>query len=247
MEARHMGLVVRPPQVNYARREFSVSYLDGKPVLFMGLDQVRDLTRRTQARILEERPFHSWNDFVARADPRPVEAENLVRAGALEGFGTIPALLRQLKGGSGRGGQLTLFELDLLDSEDWSLPEKVAAEEAILGIGVSAHPLELAAAQVVASGAITTLEAAGRVGQRVRLAGTRFTWRRIQTGRGEALYLTALEDLEGTLDVQISSAVRRRYQKELTDRGLLVIEGIVDVDNETGEPTIRLEKAWKLE
>ncbi|MEA3440828.1 MAG: DNA polymerase III subunit alpha, partial [Chloroflexota bacterium] len=52
LEARRLGLAIRPPDIQHARREFSVSYLEGQPVLFMGLDQVRDLTRRTQQRIL---------------------------------------------------------------------------------------------------------------------------------------------------------------------------------------------------
>jgi DNA polymerase III alpha subunit len=223
-----------------------VSYLEGKPVLFMGLDQVRDLTRRTQARILSGQPFRSWSDFVARADPRPVEAENLVKAGALQGLGTIPGLLRQLKGGSGRAGQLALFDLEPPETEDWSLEEKVAAQVAVLGVGVDAHRLELAAAQVAASGAITTLEAAGRVGQMVRVAGERFTWRRVQTARGERIYFTTLEDLEGTLDVLISAAAYRRFQKEVTGSDLIVVEGSVELDEESGEPFIRLSKAWKL-
>src|SRR3990172_8739012 len=111
MEARRMGLAVRAPHINHAGREFSVRYLEGRPVLFMGLDQVRDLTRRAQVRILNQRPFHSLADFLARVDPRPAEAENLIQSGALEGFGTIPTLLGQLKRGW-RGGQLPLFELD---------------------------------------------------------------------------------------------------------------------------------------
>ena len=54
-----MGLAVRPPHVNHSSRQFAVAYPDGEPVLYMGLDQVNDLTRRTQARILRERPFDS--------------------------------------------------------------------------------------------------------------------------------------------------------------------------------------------
>ena len=132
-EARRMGLALRPPQVNYALPEFSVRYLEGAPVLFMGLNQVRELTRRTQARILRYRPFTSFMDFLARADPRPQEAENLVRSGALEGFGAIPALLRQLERGGWRGGQLPLFALETPGGEDWTLAEKVAAQEALAG------------------------------------------------------------------------------------------------------------------
>ena len=86
-EARRLGLNLREPHINHARREFSVQYLDGSPVLFMGLDQVRDLGARTQQRILQERPFHSLADFLVRVDPRAAEVENLIQIGAAAGAG----------------------------------------------------------------------------------------------------------------------------------------------------------------
>jgi DNA-directed DNA polymerase III PolC len=251
-EARRMGLALLPPQINFARREFSVYYRDGQPVLVMGLDQVRDLTRRTQSLILRNRPFHSLPDFLARADPRPVEAENLVRAGALDGLGSIPALLHQLQSGSWRRNQLPLFNLsDWEDSsyavnEDWSLEEKVAAQEEVLGLGVIAHRLELVSSQIAASGAVTTLEAAAHLGKTVRVAGTRQTWRPSRTNQGERIYFMALEDLEGTIDVLIPDAVYRRSRDAISDRYPFVLEGEVHLDPGRGEPFIRAERAWKL-
>jgi hypothetical protein len=47
-EAGRMGLSVRPPHVNYSGRNFGLADPGaGQKTLFMGLDQVRDLTRRT--------------------------------------------------------------------------------------------------------------------------------------------------------------------------------------------------------
>jgi DNA polymerase III alpha subunit len=251
-EARRSGLALQPPHVNYAGREFSVKYPDGQPTLFMGLDQVRDLSRRTQARIVRERPFRSLADFLARADPRPVEAENLIQAGALEGWGAIPALLRQLRGEVWRGGQLPLFDFAALNpadgpGEDWSLVEKVSAQEAILGVAVIAHPLQLAAAQVAASGALNTLEAGAQIGRRVRVAGMRQVWRRSRTTQGETLYFMSLEDLEGLLEVVISSGLYKRSQAAFSDRAPLVVEGEVLLDPSIGEPFLRAEKIWRLE
>jgi DNA polymerase III alpha subunit len=122
--------------VNYAHRQFSVSYIEGEPILFMGLDQVRELTRRTQKRILAERPFTSLNDFLTRVDPRSQEAENLIRVGAFDGIGKIPRLLETIEGGGWQGGQLSLFSLDSGDAseEDWGLEEKVVAQEQLLGV-----------------------------------------------------------------------------------------------------------------
>jgi DNA polymerase III alpha subunit len=67
-EARRLGLKVRPPHINHALREFSVQELGGKSMLFMGLDQVKDLGLGTQRRIEHCQPFTSLHDFLARVD-----------------------------------------------------------------------------------------------------------------------------------------------------------------------------------
>ncbi len=110
-EARRLGLTVRAPHINYAQREFSVQYSGQQAALFMGLDQVRDLTRNTQKRMIAARPFTSLTDFLVKVDPRPQEVENLIRVGALEGLGEIPALLRQVSKQDWKKGQFPLFDL----------------------------------------------------------------------------------------------------------------------------------------
>jgi DNA polymerase III alpha subunit len=55
-EARRLGLQFRSPQINHAQRDFSVKYPDGLPILFMGLDQVHELTSATQTAIINNRP-----------------------------------------------------------------------------------------------------------------------------------------------------------------------------------------------
>ena len=248
-EARRLGLSVRPPHINYAQREFNLVYLEEKPALFMGLDQVRDLTRRTQERILTMRPFRSLRDFLVRVDPRPVEAENLVRAGGLEGFGTIPSMLKQLEHGLPEAGQLPLFDLAAdTDNQlsEWSLEEQVAAQEEILGVGVAAHPLELVTEKITQAGAVTTLDATARIGEKVRVAGVKQTWRRVQSARGEPVYFMSLEDLDGMLDVVIFADVYRRSRWEIKGIGPIIVEGSVEKSADTGEALIRADSIWKV-
>jgi len=248
-EARRLGLSVRPPHVNHARGEFSVCYIGGEPVLYMGLDQVRDLTHRTQEAIMRQRPFLSLADFLSRADPRPQEAASLARAGALEGFGSIPSLLRQIETGSWRPSQPTLFDLSAAppaSETDWSLEERVEAQEEVLGISVDAHPLELFAAKIASSGAVSTLEAAAHPGTRLRLAGMRQWSRRMRTARGETMLLMTLEDLEGTLDVLFYPEAYRRCRNALNLPGPYLIEGVVERNLDSGEPVLRAERAESL-
>jgi len=247
MEGRRMGLLVLPPLVNLACSEFCSSIYNGQAALVMGLNQVRELTHRTQNRILRGQPFQSFQDFLARADPRPIEAQNLVRAGCCEGFGIIPDLLRQLASGGWRGGQLALFEMEPSVVEDWSLDAKVHAQEEVLGAGLAAHPLELHAAAINRSGALTTLEGATHLGQVVKVAGMRQTWRRSRTSSGDYIYFMALEDLEGMMDVVIFGDVYRRYRSEFSGQGPYVVEGAVEPDPTSGEPFIRAVRVWRVD
>ncbi len=244
-EARRMGLHLHAPHINHSQREFRVAYINGEPELYMGLDQVRDLTRRAQERILQRRPFHSVEEFLVRVDPRPQEAENLARVGAFEKLGSIPEVLEQIKEGW-RPGQMSLFQASKTCREDWSLEQKMSAQEALLGTSVVAHPLELFSAQINAAGVVTTLEAAAHPGRRVRVAGVRQTLRRAaarsQSGRSQTMAFLSLEDLEGTLDVVIFPDVYQKSRQLLSSTRPLLVEGSLEYDAESSEPVLHAER-----
>ena len=241
-EARRMGLKVRPPHVNYSFHNFSVQTISdtNEPALFMGLDQVKELTHKTIQRIMQQAPFISLDDFLTRVDPRPLEAENLACIGALEGLGRIPAILRRLQSGGWQQNQMSLFEWTDTSEEDWTLEQKVAAQMEILGAGLDAHPLELAAEKI--SGASTTLEAVEKVGRRVTVAGVRQTSRRSRTAKGETMLFLTLEDLHGTLDVILFPDVYRTAKSALDSNLPFLITGIVEMDAKRGESYLKAEK-----
>jgi DNA polymerase-3 subunit alpha len=253
-EARRLDLTVRPPHVNYAAERFSVVAVpdetfsgQSQKALYMGLGQVRDLTRRTMGRILAHRPFRSLEDFLARAAPRPQEAVNLVRVGALQGFGSIPDLLNRLEGGAAwQPGQMSLFDWGAAPQADWTLAEKVTAQEELLGIGVDAHPLELVAEKISAAGAINTLEAAAQVGKRVTVAGVRQAGRRSKTARGDWMMFLTLEDLDGMLDVVVWPEAYRRARQALDSRGALLVTGAMDMDARRGEAVLVAESVMTV-
>jgi DNA polymerase III subunit alpha len=242
-EARRLGLVVRPPHINHSLQEFSTAYPGGEPVLYMGLDQVRGLTHRTQAHILRHRPFTSLTDFLVRADPRPLEAESLIRIGALEGLGTIPALLEALERGIWKSRQPSLFPFNPDSSEDWPLEKKLDAQIALLGIGVEAHPLEVYQDRILAAGAITTIQAVERIGQLVRVAGVRQSMHRSRTAQGELMAFLSIEDQEGMLDLVIFPGVYRQFRSALSSSAPVIVEGTMELDESHTEPYLRVEKA----
>jgi error-prone DNA polymerase len=239
-EARRLGLTVRPPHVNFAGTSFQVR----NGVLYMGLEQVRELTKRTIQRIMQFAPFASLDDFLSRVDPRVQEAIHLARVGGLEGFGSIPSMLQRLESGW-RAGQMSLFGWESLDA-DWTLEQKMDAQLELLGVSLEAHPLELAAEAITKSGAITTLEAAERIGRRVTLAGVRQTSHHSRTAKGEPMLFLTLEDLTGTLDVIAFPGVYRAAKNLLNSSAPLLVTGMLEMDASRGEPFLRAEKVAKL-
>ena len=245
-EARRMGLIIRPPQVNHARSNFAVCEVDGQKILFMGLDQVKDLTRRTIERIMRGRPFTSLDDFLTRIDPRPQEAESLARVGALDGLGKIPAILRRLETGW-QAGQMSLFSWNDIDGEDWTVEQKVAAQQELLGISLEAHPLELLSKKIVAARAVSTLEAAERIGQRVTVAGMRQTSHRSKTAKGEPMLFLTLEDMSGMLDAVFFPNAYQQAKEIVSSSKPFLVTGTMEMDISKGEPLLRAERAISLE
>lgn len=246
MEARRLQLPVKAPHINYSQREFCVDYHSETPTLYMGLNQIRDLTRRTQTRIINERPFGSLNDFLVRVDPRTTEAENLTKCGAFQGLGNVPELLDQLRGRSWQTHQYQLFPIANAQSQnhDWSPEQHAEAQESILGVSVDFHPLELVSQILVDQGVITSTEALGRVGNLVKVAGMRESWRRFTRSSGEVFYRMTLADMDGDLPVIMTNSVYRRHHDLLRGRGPFVAEGVVEVYAAQQRPYLRLERIW---
>ena len=246
-ETRRMGIKLKPPHINHADHRFRVTYPQGIATLYMGLDQVKGLTYRTQKQIISGRPFTSLDDFLTRVDPRREDAENLIKVGALGGLGTIPALLGQIQATSWGYRQPSLFEIPIVSKdEEWGLPTRVAAQEAILGIGVDAHPLEVVADQVAQVGGTITLEALSQEEGSVRVVGICQTVQRFHSQEEQAFYILELEDQDGVLNVFLTPQQRNRYRSLLSSRQPLVVEGTMDLAHSSGKPVLRTKKIWQL-
>jgi DNA polymerase III alpha subunit len=132
-------------------------------------------------------------------------------------------------------------------TEDWTPGQRAAAQEAILGISIDVHPLELVASSLASANVISTSEAAGRLGARVRIAGIRQSWRRSRTLDGEPVVLLTLEDMQGSLVVTLARKVYQRHRKLFTHPQPLILEGIVQPDEETVDIYLRAEKVWTVD
>jgi len=174
-EAQRLGIAVLPPHINHSRRHFSLAFAaDGKPQLWMGLGQVRNLRRRTIAALLAERrraPFGDLDDLCRRVPLQQKELTHLIQCGALDGLGASrAALLADVKAGGTVRLQLAFaFDEPTVDAE--SPAERLQWERRVLGQPVSVHPL--ATVNQMPGGTVSFQTAAAQIGRRVTVAATR--------------------------------------------------------------------------
>ena len=164
LEARQMGITVRPPDVNSSDKYFGV--VDGQIVF--GLVGIKNVGAGAVDHILEARhsggPFTSFLDFLERIDTRSVNRkviETLAQVGAFDGLGQNRATLlgnmdTYFEAASHTrenrlAGQTSLFEdsgetgedsLPIEELEPWSAAVRLEYERELLGFYFSGHPLD---------------------------------------------------------------------------------------------------------
>ena len=165
-EARTLGLLVMPPDVNASG--FMFEAMDDHTIRY-GLGAVKGVGRGACDAIAEERQrggaYADLLDFCKRVDSSKLNRrtlEALVSAGALDALGSNrPSLMLQLPevlkateqlARERDAGQVSLFggfgeaapelKLELPETSDWPLSQKLAGERETLGHYLSGHPLD---------------------------------------------------------------------------------------------------------
>jgi DNA polymerase III alpha subunit len=131
--------------------------------------------------------------------------------------------------------------------KDWTLAQKVTAQLKLLGISLEAHPLELVADKISDAGAITTIEAVGRVGERVTVVGVRQSGHRSRTAKGDLMMFMTLEDMAGMLDVVMFPEVYRQARSFVHLSEPFLVTGMLKLDPGRTEPLLVAEKVRRLE
>jgi DNA polymerase-3 subunit alpha len=222
-----------------------------------GLAAIKNVGEGPVNTILQARaeggPFQSLEDFCRRVDLRQVNRralECLIKVGALDEFGHRAQLLSimdrmiALSAQSHQAkevGQLLIFDLATEDTGGDSslhpLPdvpevrnkEKLAWEKELVGVYISAHPLQqhiadLAQVVTAYSGQITEEMAE----QRVIIAGMVISVRQFITKKNEAMAFVQLEDLQGTIEVVVFPRVYGETKEILQPERLIIVKGKVD-------------------
>ena len=144
-EARRMGLTVLPPDVNLSDWTYTGSGTHASHGVHASQD---DCPTRWVTRIVTNGPtcgpFRSFQDFLARVNPRRAQARALIKAGCCDtiaGELTRPALLWRLLPGRKRSPAFRFLRIITQD-------QKLAHEAESFGFVVSRHPLRLYDAQL---------------------------------------------------------------------------------------------------
>jgi DNA-directed DNA polymerase III PolC len=250
-EARRLGLEILPPCVNRSR----LRHHGRGRELRIGLYQVKTLTKETAEAIVKERPFHSLSEFLERTHASANETENLIRCGAMKGFGrTRPELLWELKalrGGEGGASHASaesgaphtgdahdpaavIRQIPRLP--DYGRAKSVALERETLDLAVTAHPLAMFDEEITRATAgkrITrSVDLARRTGQRVELLGWRVTVKGTRTmDRGEEMIFATFSDRFGRYEAIFFPDTYRRTARTLfRAKGPFLITGRVESD-----------------
>jgi DNA polymerase III subunit alpha len=287
-EARTLGLMVMPPDVSASTYMFEA--MDDKTIRY-GLGAVKGVGRGACDAIAEERhrggAYADLLDFCKRVDSSKLNRrtlEALVSAGALDALGpNRPSLLLQLPevlkateqlARERDAGQVSLFggfsesapelKLELPETSDWALSQKLAGERETLGHYLSGHPLDPYREELVALvgtdlGKLDQLYESAAPPSRGRSGGDDSgggrQWRAEATvilagqvigmrKRGDSQAFVQLEDGRGRIECAFFSEAFFEYQQLLTRDRILVIEGGLREDEFSGGFSLRARRCW---
>lgn len=175
-EARRLGIAVRPPHVNFSEGEFTlVQDAATGAVLYMGLNQVRDLRHASVQALIEARMrarFEDLADLLSRVSLQRKEIAHLIQCGALDGMGeNRAALLDEAERSDQAGVQQPAFDFMTRQVMAESAAQRLTWEQHILGQPVSVEPLDLLSAPGAEFTPLAAVPAAPR--QFVQVLGTR--------------------------------------------------------------------------
>ena len=259
LEARRLGIGFLSPDVNASRKGFYPEYRDGKAFVRVPLWKVKELSDETIDRIEKEvrqNPFASLADFYQRVEPTKPEAQNLIRAGAFDGFG-LPRTtqfwhLQQLADWPHDGGQGMLFastdrplQVPAAALTEPTLMDRLKDELELLGFTVSGHPLDLFPL-IVWEKYFPIAELGKHFGERVKVCGLSFADRIAHQIDGQPMKFVSLCDYTGFVETEMFAAVYRAFGMETIKSPVIEVEGFVEPFENRNGCTLRVLKVSTL-
>ena len=251
-EARKLSIQVLPPDVNESLANFTV--IDEKNIRF-GLNAIKNLGSDVIGIIIQERKdngkFTSIEDFVKRTHTRTFNKkswEALAKSGALDSLGERNALLASTesvlefaRGLNKTVNQASLFGEALMPASGMQLQaaepagkrERLAWEKELLGMYVSAHPMEEFAAQLKNIAHPVKYMVENNIKQGV-MGGVITRVQKILTKKGEPMAFVDLEDMTGVIEVVVFPGIFASSKDIILEEKIVLITG--KLSDKDGEP-----------
>lgn len=165
--ARSEGIKILHPDINSSTEGFSVEEsqvagrrsqvagLSSEKVIRVGLSGIKNVGDEALARIMEARPYSSYQDFVNKVDLSKVNkrvCHSLIAVGCFDELGINRASLLKVyndvvKETNSAEKQMTLFggvanKVEYPDLPPMALKDTLALESELLGVCVSGHPID---------------------------------------------------------------------------------------------------------
>lgn len=268
-ETREMGIKVLPPDINSSERNFTAKNNE----IRFGLIGIKNTGDAGLEGCLEERskkgPFKELLDFCMRVDLRTCNKrfiESLIAAGAFDSFpgnraqktaelGTIIDRAVEKKE-AGATGQMGLFgqsssrnqELEgyaYAPLDEWSSTEKLEREKAVLGLYLSARPLDQFKKQLTWL-AVQGFEEAKSKRELVTCCGFKKEAKIINTKKGDRMAFVAFEDYGTSAEVVIFPKLFAQVSEILDRQTLFLIRGFID-ENSGQQCKIKAQELIPLE
>jgi DNA polymerase-3 subunit alpha len=248
-EAKKLGIVVLPPDVNQSRTDFAV--VEDK--IRFGLSAVKGVGEGAVQVILDAReaggPFKDLFDLAKRVDNKQVNRrvfEALIKCGALDCLpGNRAQKLAALETAmdiaaaetrDAQLGQVSLFgdAPHVAASLSPTLPalpppntmQALQWEKETLGIFVSGHPLADVADALARTGAVSVKDLRGREDDSfVTVAGMVASVRRTLTKAGQQILIAQMEDTTGTVDVVVFAKLYPQVSHLFEQDKILIVKG----------------------
>lgn len=257
-DARRHAIGVLAPHVNVSSAEFTVE--DEGASIRVGLKDLLHMTSRlldTMAAERDPRPFADLADFLRRTRTEEPAARSLIRVGALDGLGVTDAgrpptrdemlaLLPELKAVIARQGvagddTLLIAPARARERDDtghvsgWSAARRLGAELELLGLSITAHPLEFATEDLERRGVTWARDLRALPDRtRVRVSGVRERAQTPRTRSGKRTCFLTLEDPTGLLDVVVFEDALNRAGETIVKHRAYLVDGILQNSHERG-------------
>jgi DNA polymerase-3 subunit alpha len=263
-EARKVGIIVLPPDVNASLVDFTSIGDAGAGQIRFGLAAVKGVGENAVRSILETRekegPFADVFEFAGRVDPKHTNRrvfEALVKSGALDSLEGNRAqqldaidLALDLAAAHARErelGQVSLFgessgtQKIVPKLRQLAAPptlEMLGWERETLGVFLSGHPLADIAEALARSGALNIREAKTRTEEElITIAGLLTHVRRTMTRAQSQMLIATLEDMTGSIECVVYPKLYEELQAPFVQDHIVVLTGRVRVRERPGIAT----------